>query len=400
MAIACGVVVGALTFLWNSWPFGTDRQDSSDRPANSPSIESPTASPDPSNPTSFEHIPGVTDIEIAAVEALRTEFDFFNFGAMLSIDLYINEHNVIEDRGFSEFFCEWLSELFSIQFVPTFYWSSSNLLDGFENRAIDFTDWFYTDENRHRSNYITDNIVIKFTKQMTGRRLSSSVHSFAARVALVEGSASLNEFQYSIPYYSDAIVYESYDNAYNAFLRGEVDIFVTEGTGGFEFEVHMYRVISLAASSPELAVITSIVQKAFDNGAADYLSLLYNNQPSLANANPPPPPDTPLPDNGGVTEYYPGDWLRTFTDVTGYQLRGTRVTGFGADRVETDVLEYEYDFSADALASYKEYLLSIGFTLREERTSHGMTTYEYVRDIILVDIGHGEDLLWLIVRFS
>jgi len=102
------------------------------------------------------------------------------------------------------------------------------------------------------------------------------------------------------------------------------------------------------------------------------------------------------------TEYYPGDWLRTYTDVTGYPLISTRVTGYGAGRVEADILEYVYDYSVDAFANYQEYLLSIGFTLRgDPRTESNITSYEYVRDIILVDISHGAThLVWLIVRFS
>ena len=123
--------------------------------------------------------------------------------------------------------------------------------------------------------------------------------------------------------------------------------------------------------------------------------------PSPSPTPSPSPSPSPVPDNGGGTEYYPGDWLRTFTDVTGLPLRETRVTDYGADRVEADILEYKYSFSADALASYKEYLLSIGFTLHNQRTSSTgfFTIYEYVRDSILVEITHGDSLLWLIVRF-
>ena len=65
--------------------------------------------------TSFTAIPGVTDAEIAAVEALKTEFDSFTYGMTFSAECFAASNGI---GGFARRLCDRLTMLLGIPFVP------------------------------------------------------------------------------------------------------------------------------------------------------------------------------------------------------------------------------------------------------------------------------------------
>ena len=85
---------------------------------------------------SYRSVPGVTNDEIEAVEALRKHVSSFVYGVMSpSTEAFLKENGEI--GGFSALFCEYLTELFGIPFTPAIYeWPE--LLRGLETGAIDF----------------------------------------------------------------------------------------------------------------------------------------------------------------------------------------------------------------------------------------------------------------------
>ena len=86
--------------------------------------------------TSYKNIPRVTEAERNAIEALKSEYDSFTYGMPLSIEAFTDRNNDI--RGFSALFCEWLSGLFGIEFVPALYeWVE--LIALLESGEVDFT---------------------------------------------------------------------------------------------------------------------------------------------------------------------------------------------------------------------------------------------------------------------
>ena len=96
---------------------------------------------------SFREVPGVTQEEIQAIEALQREFDFFVYGMPLSTEAFINEAG--ELRGFTALYCEWLTELFGIRFVPRLYeWL--DLLEGLETTEISFSGELTSTPERQR----------------------------------------------------------------------------------------------------------------------------------------------------------------------------------------------------------------------------------------------------------
>ena len=94
---------------------------------------------------SFRDVPGVSEDEIIAVEALQRQSSSFVYGMTLSTESF-GENGVVQ--GFSALFCEWLTDLFDISFVPAVYeWG--DLVFGLQNGSIDFTgDLTPTDERR------------------------------------------------------------------------------------------------------------------------------------------------------------------------------------------------------------------------------------------------------------
>jgi len=63
----------------------------------------------------------------------RIRGDYFVYGMPLSIEAFVDERG--ELRGFSALFCEWLTELFEIEFRLELYeWT--DLSDGLESESL------------------------------------------------------------------------------------------------------------------------------------------------------------------------------------------------------------------------------------------------------------------------
>ena len=85
---------------------------------------------------SFRDIPGVTNDEIRAIEELQKQRTLLVYGMPLSTEAFRNENGEI--RGYTTLLCEWLTQLFGIQFQPRLYkWP--DLLAGLETLEIAFT---------------------------------------------------------------------------------------------------------------------------------------------------------------------------------------------------------------------------------------------------------------------
>jgi hypothetical protein len=303
MAIACGLVVGILSFVWNSWQSGGNRAEAPEMPVVSPPpIEQPVES----------EAPASTDVPAPTVETsiVGTWVGTVDYG----IGPRIMELMLDESGSF-----------YSLEYINDEDWF--HVFEGTytisDSRLQMTLQWVAAIDERLDNGYDFHDIFNE----------SSEIH-----ISIVGNTMYIDNFNFGLGITHEAVL-----------TRG-----IPSGLWGYE-----------------------------------YRERLVNNS------------DESVLDNSGATEYYPGDWLRTFTDVTGYPLKSTRVTGYGSDLVEADILEYTYDYSSSALALYKEYLLSIGFTLKgEPRIGSGITSYEYIDDdIMLIDISHGSSYLWLIVRF-
>ena len=255
-AIACGLVAGVLVFAWNMWQRDADRTDSSGG----------------SVKITFEDIPGITGFEIAAVESLQQNYNSFSYGMIMDAEVFLIRYG--ESGGVYTLFCEWLTMLFGIPFVPTFpEWG--DLTDGLSSGMINFTGTNAVAEVYRVFNASTNIYTRTSPIQMTSDMLYSALLP-QYRVAIVEGSSTFVPFISLFPNHTGVVFYEAFDEAYNSFVRGDVDVFITGGDytdDGFIFEVHRNVVhIFIATSNLTFEPIISIVQKAFDSGFADFLN--------------------------------------------------------------------------------------------------------------------------------
>jgi len=104
---------------------------------------------------SFQDIPGITENEISAIEALALSRQSFSFGKTLSAEGFILPNG--EYAGFSPMLCELLTELFGVPFVLEFY-DSNSLLTGIENKTIDFTSEYGITRERQNKYLMSDPI--------------------------------------------------------------------------------------------------------------------------------------------------------------------------------------------------------------------------------------------------
>jgi hypothetical protein len=238
--------------------------------------------------TSIHDISGVTSKEIKAVEELRAKYDSFTFGAVESTEAFYDKDGEI--RGVATLFCEWLTEIFGIQFVPKIYeWG-----DLYPTLKADFSGELTATEDRKTGLgfLFTDSIAecsLKYFRIAGGRPLSEITRTRPLRLAFLEGSTTSRTAISKLE--ETSVLYEAFyvnddKTAYNMMKSGEIDAFVEEMTleaaldamGNVVSEVFfplIYEPASLSTQNPELKPIISIVQKALVNGGISDLAELY-----------------------------------------------------------------------------------------------------------------------------
>ncbi|MCL2077550.1 MAG: transporter substrate-binding domain-containing protein [Oscillospiraceae bacterium] len=237
--------------------------------------------------TSYRDIPGVTEEEINAIEALLEEYDYFVYAMMPNIEAFLDKNGEI--RGYSALLCEWLTEIFGIEFVPThFAWNE--LMEGLENYEIDFAGNLTATDERREVFYMTDPIAqrtVKYLRLTDSSSLSEISRTRLPRYGLLEGSSTIDKvFLYAAQEFEPVYLAE-YADAYELLKSGEIDALIYESSAEAIFGAYdnivtsdflplIFTPVSLATKNPELSPIISVMQKALDNGIIFHLNELYN----------------------------------------------------------------------------------------------------------------------------
>ena len=238
--------------------------------------------------SSFLDIPGITDEEIAAVEALRGKT--FTFGMLPSTESFRDTDGKI--GGYTALLCEWLTELFGIPFIPELYtWDT--LLAGLDAGEVDFSGDLTANEERRKVYYMTDPIaerMVTFFRIEGGAPLSEIAASRPLRYAFLEGTTNIDDI---ISSHDDGISYDllyvrDFTQAYAMLKSGEADAFFCEHVAKAYFDGYgdvvsknffppCFSPVSMSTPNPELKPIIDIVQRALKNGGGDYLAEMYNH---------------------------------------------------------------------------------------------------------------------------
>ncbi|MDR0326277.1 MAG: transporter substrate-binding domain-containing protein [Oscillospiraceae bacterium] len=236
--------------------------------------------------TSFYDIPGLTEDEIRAVEAVVREYDSFVYGMPQSVEAFLAESGRIE--GFAALFCEWLTELFGVRFeLEQFEWQ--DLLAGLESGTVDFTGEMRATEERRKTYAMTDAIAERVVMAYRLRDSASLLEiskSRLQRYALLEGTA-YTILDYIQPGIYEVIYIQSIDEVPKLLKDGEIDVFCHSNAVEAHFIGHddivteeffpmINSPVSLATQQEALEPIILAVQKALEaDGTLDWLGELY-----------------------------------------------------------------------------------------------------------------------------
>jgi PAS domain S-box-containing protein len=236
--------------------------------------------------TSYRDIPGVTEDEIKAIEALREKISFFNYGMSESTETFIGENGEI--GGYSALFCKWLSQLFGIPFKPAIYeWG--DLVDGINANTVDFTGEMTATDERRKVYFMTDTIVersIKTFRLFGSNPIPDIIRSRPLICCFLEGTTTINDVTARLYGEYKIIEINDYSTVYDLLISREADVFFDESPAEAAFNIYddiivedflpvIYSPVSLTTKNHSLRPVISIVQKALQNGSLGYLAGLH-----------------------------------------------------------------------------------------------------------------------------
>jgi len=242
---------------------------------------------DPVRYNSYREVPDVTDAEIQAVDKLRERVDSFTYGMVTSTEMFVDVHSG-EINGFSTLVCQWLTEMFGIEFTPAIYdWG--DLIDGLESGEVDFTGELTATEERRMKYLMTDPIAMRMVKSFRivgSLPFSEIAQARPIRYIFFEGVTTIEDVTSQVNHEYEIITVLDYEDAYEKLKSGEGDAFFDESNAEAAFDIYpdvvaadflpvIYSPVSLTTQKPDLAPVISIVQKALQGDNVHYLTTLY-----------------------------------------------------------------------------------------------------------------------------
>jgi len=239
-------------------------------------------------PKSFRDVPGITSVEINAIESLQKQGRILLYGMPLSTEAFFNARG--EVRGFSALFCEWMSEFFEIEFKPQIMeWL--DLLHGLETTEISFTGELTETEERHKNYFMTSDIASRLSNyyRIAGTRpLDEIAKERRLRCGFVQGTNTVNTVLSEMGEGTfDIVMLSDVSLVYNALKSGRIDAFFYTETVEANFiqysdivSAHFYpltyRPVSLSTQDPVMLPIISVIEKILEEGGIRYLTAMYN----------------------------------------------------------------------------------------------------------------------------
>jgi signal transduction histidine kinase/CheY-like chemotaxis protein len=273
--------------------------------------------------SSFREIPGVTEDEIKAIEALQKEYDSFVYGMTLTTETFVDSING-EIKGYAALFCEWLTALFGITFEPSLY-NWGDLFAGLASREIDFTGDLMATEERRQVFFMTDPVAERSLKyfQIAGQpNIYEIARSRPPRLIFLNASAVLDPVSEAVDYDFDVVFVEDFIAAYHLMKHGEADALMVMGIVEASFDEfgdvtaetflpQVFNSASMSTQNPKLQPVISIVNKSLqDYNTRRFLSRLHSD---------------------GYHEYYRNKLITQFTDEEREYLQNRHVVPVAVD---------------------------------------------------------------------
>jgi len=237
---------------------------------------------------SYRDIPGVTNDEIAAIEALKERKTSFIYGMLSTVETFETENGEI--GGFSALLCEWLSRLFGIPFKPVIYeWG--DLLAGINSKKIDFSGEMTSTDERRKNWLMTDAIAgrtVRTLRLMNSEPILEIISSRPLRCCFFNDAITIRDVISRLQGDYEIILVNDHYTAYQKLKNYEADAFFLESSMESSFNSFndllsedflpvIYSPVSLATGNDDLWPIISVMQKALQNGSLNYLNSLYKS---------------------------------------------------------------------------------------------------------------------------
>ncbi|MCL2576423.1 MAG: transporter substrate-binding domain-containing protein [Defluviitaleaceae bacterium] len=238
---------------------------------------------------SFRDIPGITEREIAGVEALKASRQSISFWKTHSAEWFVRPDGTY--AGFLPLLNNLMSDLFEIPFVIEFHdWNS--IIDGIDSGAIDFTSEYGITPERQNRYYMSDPIAQRSLSILTygDRRIEATNNLNGLRVGMfLEGSAVAQTVASAYPELEfETVTISDVTMEADMLRNGEIDAVIGisarmnyeyTGVEGFTLANGLlplaYTSAALTTAKAELEPIISIMNKYIAAGGISKLYELY-----------------------------------------------------------------------------------------------------------------------------
>ena len=234
---------------------------------------------------SYRDIPGITIIEIAAIEDLKRQKSEFILGMIPSTETFEDADGNL--KGYYALLCEWLTGLFGIPFVLKHY-SWNGLLDGLASGEIDFTGDLTANDERRRTYIMTGAVSqrsLKYFRIEGSAPISEITKTRLPRYILQRGTTIADDVLYYARGTFEPVYILEYEEAYDLLKSGQADALITENVQEAFWEAYpdvavsdffplIYSPVSIATQNPQLAPVISVIQKVLDSDSIHYFNEL------------------------------------------------------------------------------------------------------------------------------
>jgi PAS domain S-box-containing protein len=248
---------------------------------------------------SYRDIPGVTEEEIAGIEALKASRQSFSFGKIHSTEWFMQPDGTY--AGFSVMLCELLSDLFGIPFVIELHDWNSNIA-GIDSREIDFTSELGITPERRGRYHMSEPIAQRSLGILTygGRVIETPQELNGLRVGMIwESSAVARTVSSAYPELEfETVLIPNTAVEADMLRNGEIDAVIGisarmnydyEGMTDFTLVNGLlplaYTSVAMTTAIDELEPIISVINRYIAAGGINRLYDLYRGGSEKYNRN-------------------------------------------------------------------------------------------------------------------
>ena len=235
----------------------------------------------------YRDIPGITQEEIEAIEALKASHTSLAYGMCQSTEAFYDEQGNI--AGYTALFCEWLTGLFGIRFEPVIAeWD--NLNSQMESGDIDFTGELTSSPERLKTYYMTNAIAersVNTVRLHDAESLTEIAKTRKPKFAFLTGVNTVLLVESAAEYEFETIWVNNYEEVAQKLRSREIDAFLDDSPAEEAFHTYpdiaaedffplIYMPVSFSTLNAELNPFITVLQKYLDDGALLQLTKLYN----------------------------------------------------------------------------------------------------------------------------